>query len=188
MNGKVELITQAEYARRRDVAKSAVARAVREKRITLINGKIDPAVADIQWEKNTRARADSGAASTQATQSEGGGTSSAPGGPAAPPAAQHDDYKDYRTRRERADAEMAERANLKDAGLLVERSRVERGIFDVGRAMRDAVMSVGPRAAPKCVSLSDARDIEHVITEEVRKALQDFEVRMLERLPAKDTP
>ena len=37
MNGRVELITQAEYARRRGVAKSAVAKAVAEKRITLID-------------------------------------------------------------------------------------------------------------------------------------------------------
>lgn len=56
----VELITQAEYARRRGVAKSAVAKAVAERRITLIEGRIDPSVADIQWERNTRARADSG--------------------------------------------------------------------------------------------------------------------------------
>ena len=40
MNGRVELITQAEYARRRGVAKSAVAKAVAEGRITLINGKV----------------------------------------------------------------------------------------------------------------------------------------------------
>jgi hypothetical protein len=60
----VELITQAEYARRRGVAKSAVAKAVAERRITLIEGRIDPSVADIQWERNTRARADSGRASS----------------------------------------------------------------------------------------------------------------------------
>ncbi|WP_289241706.1 hypothetical protein [Delftia sp.] len=56
----MELVTQAEYARRRGVAKSAVAKAVKEQRIALIDGKIDPAVADIQWQQNTRARADSG--------------------------------------------------------------------------------------------------------------------------------
>lgn len=55
-----QLITQAEYARRRGVAKSAVAKAVSEKRITLIDGKIDPEFADFQWARNTRARADSG--------------------------------------------------------------------------------------------------------------------------------
>ena len=79
-------------------------------------------------------------------------------------------YADYRAIREKADAEMAQRANLKDAGLLVERTRVERGMFDVVRAFRDAVMAIGQRAAPRCIGLGDARDIEHVITDETRKA------------------
>lgn len=36
----------------------AVRKAIAEGRISTIDGKIDPEVADIQWAKNTRARAD----------------------------------------------------------------------------------------------------------------------------------
>ena len=82
---------------------------------------------------------------------------------------------------------MAQRANLKDAGLLVERASTERGVFDVVRSFRDAVMAVGQRAAPKVVGMSDARDIEHTITEETRKALEGFEARLLALLPPKET-
>ena len=191
MNTRVELITQAEYARRRGVAKSAVAKAVAEGRITLINGKIDPAVADIQWAQNTRARADSGRAVTPAAVDGGAvppepetpasGPDSAQGGPAQP------GYADYRAMREKADAEMAVRANLKDAGLLVERSLVERGIFDAVRAFRDSVMVIGQRAAPRCIGLADSREIEHVIVDETRKALEGFEARMAALLPNKET-
>lgn len=188
MNGRVELITQAEYARRRGVAKSAVAKAVREDRITLINGRVDPAVADIQWAQNTRTRADSGRATTGNVSDAGqllpeatNAPSSPDSGPAAP------GYADYRAIREKAEAEMAQRANAKDAGLLVERNQVERGMFDVVRALRDAVMAIGPRAAPRCIGLADARDIEHVITDETRKALEGFEARMLALLPPKET-
>ena len=53
---------------------------------------------------------------------------------------------------------MAQRANARDAGLLVERARVERGMYDVMRAYRDAVMVVGQRSAPRCIGLADARD------------------------------
>ncbi|GKS96934.1 hypothetical protein [Acidovorax sp. SUPP2825] len=191
MNARVELIAQAEYARRRGVAKSAVAKAVAEGRITLINGKVDPAVADIQWAQNTRARADSGrtgAASAAVVAGAAPVAEIAAGGPeSAPLATGTPGYTDYRTIREKADAEMAQRANLKDAGLLVERARVERGIHDVVHTFRDAVMAIAQRAAPKCVGVADARDIEHLITDETRKALAAFEARLLALLPPKET-
>ena len=89
--------------------------------------------------------------------------------------------------REKADAEMAVRANLKDAGLLVERAQVQRGTFDVVRAFRDSVMVIGQRAAPRCIGLADSREIEHVIVDETRKALEGFEARMAALLPNKET-
>lgn len=60
-------------------------------------------------------------------------------------------YTDYRTLREKSDYERAERENRREAGLLVERSLVERGIFDAVRAFRDSVMVIGQRAAPRCI-------------------------------------
>lgn len=52
-----ELITPTEYARRTARHHSTVLKAIRTGRISLIDGKIDPEVADIQWAKNTRVRA-----------------------------------------------------------------------------------------------------------------------------------
>lgn len=184
----VRLLSKAAYARHRGCDEKAVRKAIAEERISTIDGKIDPEVADIQWAKNTRARADS-ARTVAGNAAEAGqgmpAAADAPGasesGPATP------GYADYRAIREKADAEMAQRANLKDAGLLVERSRVERGTFDVVRAFRDAVMTIGQRAAPRCIGLADARDIEHVITDETRKALEGFEARLLALLPPKET-
>lgn len=186
----VELMSKAAYARHRGCDEKAVRKAIAEGRISLIDGKIDPEVADIQWAKNTRARADSkrtaGAAATDAgsplIDGEMGSSSpdSASGTPASP------GYADYRAMREKADAEMAVRANLKDAGLLVERAHVQRGTFDVVRAFRDSVMVIGQRAAPRCIGLADSREIEHVIVDETRKALEGFEARMAALLPNKE--
>lgn len=188
----VQLITVAAYARRRDCDEKAVRKAIEEGRITAIpqpNGRklIDPEVADIQWAKNTRARADSkrtaGGGAVDAgsplldAETPASGPDSAPGAPASP------GYADYRAMREKADAEMAVRANLKDAGLLVERAPVQRGMFDVMRAYRDSVMVIGQRAAPRCIGLADSREIEHVIVEETRRALEGFEARMAALLP-----
>lgn len=51
-------MTQAAYARHRGVSGVAVNKAVREKRISLLpNGKIDAQVADVQWARNSRVRA-----------------------------------------------------------------------------------------------------------------------------------
>ncbi len=187
----VQLLSKTAYARHRGCDEKAVRKAIAEGRISTIDGKIDPEVADIQWAKNTRARADSkrtpGSAPSDAGaplldgETPASGPNSAPGAPAAP------GYSDYRAMRERADAEMAVRANLKDQGLLVERAHVQRGTFDVVRAFRDSVMVIGQRAAPRCIGLADSREIEHVITEETRKALEGFEARMAALLPNKET-
>lgn len=185
----VQLLSKAAYARHRKCDEKAVRKAIAEGRISTIDGKIDPEVADIQWAKNTRARADS----RRTADLEGfgmGDAASEPVGPAkgsnANSPSQDPNYNDYRTRRERADSEMAERANLRDAGLVIDRDSTERAIFDAFRALRDAVMAVSPRSAPKCIGLSDVREIEHVITDEIRKAIEGWEIRMMERLPRKE--
>lgn len=189
----VQLITKAAYARHRGCDEKAVRKAIAEGRISTIDGKIDPAVADIQWAQNTRARADSRrtAAPNAVVEGQGGLTGlDAPAGPdsrpAAPTPATEPGYQDFRTRRERADAERAEMETAKMAGRLVDRDTTERAIFDAFRALRDAVMASGQRSAPKIIGMSDARDIERVITDEQRKAFAGWEERMLERLPAKE--
>jgi len=195
----VELITQAEYARRRGVDPTTVRDAVRAKRITLIDGKIDPEVADIQWSRNTRARVDNLAKA--ATERSGSGqlealptatpepqpATAAPAAPAAQPA-NDGGYSDARTRREKAEAEQAELRTAQLAGRLVDRSSVESAVFEAFRALRDRIMNVPPRAAPKLSGMQDVREIELLVAEELRKAIGDFERQATEsiqsRLPA----
>lgn len=50
----MNLISLRAYAKHRDVSLAAVQKARDSGRISLIEGKIDPEVADIQWAKNTR--------------------------------------------------------------------------------------------------------------------------------------
>ena len=197
----VNLITKTAYARHRGCDEKAVRKAVAEGRISLIDGKIDPAVADIQWAANTRARADSrpGAASNGAGQGlglgEGDKTAPAPdfrpaggagaGGSAGRPDAEPG-YHDHRARRERADAEKAEIEVGQLADRLVQRATTERAIFDAFRALRDAAFAAPTRAAPKVLGMAEIRDIEYAITEELRKAFDGWEATMLECLAQKD--
>ena len=190
MNGRVDLISQAEYARRRGVAKSAVAKAVKEGRITLINGKIDPAVADIQWAQNTRTRIDGGRPASEQGAGMGEASPVANNAPQAPETHQvssAQEVLDLRVRKEKAAVEREERENAREAGLLVSRSAVRTAVFDAFRALRDEILSVPVRAAPAApavIGLGDSRDIERVFTDELRKAFANAEKRMRAYLPA----
>lgn len=199
----VQLLTVSAYARRRGCDEKAVRKAIAENRITAIadaSGKrrIDPAVADIQWAQNTRARADStrtvatsaavavGAAGAPAAPGAG---AAVPGEPPADPATPdgQPSYADYRARTEKATAERAERENAREAGKLADTAQVKRGIYDSYRALRDAAMAVAQRSAPRCIGMGDARDIERVISEELRKAFEGWEQCMLDLLPQEDS-
>lgn len=192
----VQLLTVSGYARHRDCDEKAVRKAIAENRITVVTDatgkrRIDPAVADIQWAQNTRARADSARTAAPVV-----GVGAAPGAAFMAPveAAASDqfaadgqpNYTDYRTRTEKATAERAERDNMREAGKLAYTSDVKRGIYDSYRALRDTAMAVAQRAAPRCIGLGDARDIERVMSDELRKAFDGWEERMLALLPVEE--
>lgn len=176
----VQLMTKAAYARHRSCDEKAVRKAIAEGRISTIDGKIDPAVADIQWANNTRARAGS-AAPTGAVD-----LASAPSPAPAPAAPTDNGYQALRVRRELAEAEKAEMETARMAGRLIDRETTSRSIYDAFHQLRDAVMSASPRTAPKVIGMADARDIELAFTTELRKAFEGWEQRMQERLTPKD--
>lgn len=189
----VQLMTVSAYARHRGCDEKAVRKAITENRITAIadtEGKrrIDPAVADIQWAQNTRARADSARVAPAPAAAPGAILVAPADAPPVDPGqtAGQPNYADFRARTEKATAERAERDNMREAGKLAYAADIERGIYDSYRALRDAAMAVAQRAAPRCIGLGDARDIERVISDELRKAFEGWEARMLELLPQKD--
>lgn len=147
----VNLISKSAYARHRGVDEKAVRKAVAEGRISLINGKIDPAVADIQWAANTRARV--GAGSVAAPDLLTAGSPVQADAPAATPTAAPgvvvpEGYTAARARREAADAETAEIQLKKLRGEILITADVARAGFEVGRELRDAMeSSVNPLAA-----------------------------------------
>lgn len=197
MNG-VQLITQSEYARRRGVAKSAVAKAVSERRITLIDGKVDPVVADIQWERNTRARADGGRSTTAVTApgSAGSGSASANGSasdhadPVAPPASLAADpgYAKFRARREEADAQIAEMNAAKMRGALLLREDVDRAMFEIGRELRDRLTGCARRIASEVAAVATAEGCEDVIDREHRIVLELLVTSLREKIGAPVRP
>ncbi|WP_019654006.1 hypothetical protein [Variovorax atrisoli] len=175
MNGKVELISLSAYARLRGVAKSAVSKAVSEGRISTINGKIDPKVADVQWAQNTRARADS---------KKGGGdldfdseATDAPVATSETPAATTGKgarYDNSRAHREEFAAKQQELDYQIKAGKYVDAAELEAEVFRRERMVRDAMLGMCVKAAPELATISDAFELELRLTAYVRAALKDL--------------
>jgi hypothetical protein len=178
----VKLLTQAEYAKRRGCSAVAVHKAVKAGRISLIGDKIDPTVADIQWERNTRARASNGKASPDGHVStpdlvehvaplitaEAEDEATAPTTrPSAEPG-----YMQFRARREEADAEIAEMNAAKMRGAMLMRDDVDRAMFEIGRELRDSLTACARRIASEVASMSSAEACETVIDREHRIVLE----------------
>jgi hypothetical protein len=161
----VELITQAEYARRRQVDPTTVRDAIKAGRISLIDGKIDPAVADVQWERNTRARVKStppNASPTQAADRAG----------APLPAGGESDYWVSRASRERAEAAIAEMKLAEMQGHLVRATDVTREVGQQAAALREALMQIDARLAPLVAIELDVSRCQALIREELRGVLE----------------
>lgn len=192
----VTLLTISDYARHRGCDEKAVRKALAEGRITRLGTErrcIDPEVADIQWAKNTRARADSKAPSADRPAPGPEGATAKPDTPAGPAAGAQaalplDDYTASRARRERADAERAEIEVAKMAGRLIDREQVTAAVFDAFRSLRDRLMVVPRRCAPGLVGMVEVREIELLIADELRRALGPDEQAAVDALQAKVLP
>jgi len=121
------------YAERRGCDVSAVSRQVSKGRISLIDGKIDPEVADVQWARTTRPRADN-AKQKAAVEPVAPGEDDAGTTP--------EGYWESRSRREKTEADKADIELAKLVGTLIERTGVEMAIDTAFRQTRDAIMAV----------------------------------------------
>lgn len=147
---KVQLMTQAAYARHRGVSRNAVAKAIADGRIVLIDGRIDPAIADAQWQANTRARSDvRSLAKADQPNATSGGT-----------------YGTARARRELAEASLAELQLAEKRGELINRAGTVMAIETGFRLIRDSVM-----AAPHRMGLDAGTTA--IVRDTLRAALQD---------------
>jgi len=197
----IELLSKSAYARHRRCDEKAVRKAIAEGRISLINGKIDPEVADIQWAKNTRARVSQGGAGAGSAQVDLGldGDGSAAGsgaaagvqagGGAAPSAAADKpatdpSYMQFRMRREQADAEVAEMNSAKMRGTMLMRQDVDRAMFEIGREIRDRLTACARRIASEVASIPTAEGCELVVDREHRIVLELLVTSFREKIGA----
>jgi hypothetical protein len=196
------LLTQAEYARSRKDrglpggSREAVRKAVDRGHVSAFGPDklLDKALADSQWERNTRARTSptaTGGASLQlpiegASDREPAADGAAPGGgdkPLADPS-----YMQFRMRREEADAQIAEMNAGKMRGSMLMRQDVDRAMFEIGREVRDRLSACARRIASEVASLATAEACEAVVDREHRIVLELLVTACREKIgtPAKD--
>lgn len=189
----VELISKSAYARHRGCDEKAVRKAVNEGRISLIDGKIDKDVADIQWAKNTRARVAQNGSSVNLGQTEivqDGDVSrgAAEPGSAADKPASDPSYMQFRMRREEADAQIAEMNAGRMRGTMLMRQDVDRAMFEIGREVRDRLTACARRVAAEVASINTAEGCEAVVDREHRIVLELLVTACREKVgaPAKE--
>jgi hypothetical protein len=184
------LITQSEFARRVEVTPSAVCQAVKEGRIQLIDGKIDPAVADVQWRANTRNPKAAFAqpkplldfaaiAAAQAT----------PVDPALPiPDSALTqvvyDLQLSRAKREHHEANIAEMRERQKAGELVELAQVHLAYTTLAAQLRSALERIPDKIAPRLAAETDEHAVHTLLLAELDQALADM-ATTADQLPAK---
>ncbi|MCF7984319.1 MAG: hypothetical protein K9L70_07940 [Thiohalocapsa sp.] len=171
MDVKSELVSQAEYARRRGVGRSSVQRAIQSGRLSgdaLVKAGqrvlIRPDAADAQWIANAeRVRTP-------------------------PPAATVDshDIARARAKREFHEANLAELREARTAGALVDRRAIEAGATEVGAAFRQSIENL-LQLAPELAAESDPARVRSLLDERIRAVLTDAADR-LDALAATTAP
>ena len=158
----VQLISQADYAKRRGCSQVAVHKAVKAGRITLIEGKIDPAVADVQWQANTRARVSASAPPPAAPAAPRTGDD----GDEAP-----SDYWASRARREKAEAQTAELKLAELQGQLVRADTIRAAHAKRLAGLREALLQIPARLSAVLAAEPDQAKCHDALQRELHAVL-----------------
>jgi hypothetical protein len=155
------------YAKHRGVSLKAVQKAIQSGRIrTTADGKIDPAQADAEWERNTGPKAQKASVPSSVTR---------PAVPSPPePMAGGLDYARARAVRENYLARLAKIEFEERSGRLISRDEVQVAAFNRFRTFRDGMLNIPDRVAAVLAAETDAAKVHGLLITEIRKALHEF--------------
>jgi len=175
---KKELISQREYARRRGVSHVSVQRAIKAGRISTVDGKIDPVLADEQWRRNTdqskprnRITGNPKQTRTPGEPSEPmdmGGAEGAIGGPSTATG-----YARARAARELYQAQLAKLELDRRRGALVSADEVRLGAFNMARKARDQLIALPERLATVLAAIQEPPEVQRILEEEIERRCQE---------------
>lgn len=168
-----ELITQAEYARRREVSRQYIHRLVTQGKIPTDENKlIDPDIADAVLEKLADpARRLNDTPENEADFSPAENYDADPSGE--PTGNGHTSFAKFRSAREAYQAKLAQLDYEERSAKLVRKEDVEREAFTASRLIRDRFLSLPQEIAGTLVLMKDEKEIIQYLRGKIRDALME---------------
>lgn len=158
-----EVVTAAEYARRRGITQEAVRKAIQGGRlvecvVTNERGRqrIIPSVADAEWDKNTQHHRNTKPQPEQRVDDD---------------LLDIPNFNESRAKREAYQAELARLDYEEKQGTLVNAEAVKKEAFRTARLVRDAMLNIADRIASELASETDSFAVHKKLTNEIRTAL-----------------
>jgi hypothetical protein len=159
----------ADWAASMGISRQQGYEAVKRCSIPVENGKLDPDVAGVLYQKHTRARANGKNAPFPAG-ADGGPGADAPAGAKAKPAG----YDTSRARREEAEAKISEMKLAEMQGKYLLKDDVAAVVFEIARALRDGLTNSARRIAADVAALTTGAECEAVVEREHRALLESM--------------
>ena len=91
-------------------------------------------------------------------------------------------FRKAQTQQKVFEAKRAELEYQRAVGQLIDKTSTERAVFDAFRSLRDHAFAAPQRAAPRIIGLTESREVEAILAEELRRAFDGWEAKMAERL------
>lgn len=167
----MQLITKAEYARRRGVSGAAVTQAVRAGRLTLVDGMVNLDTADAEWGGKSRPRVNSQPAvksqikvrpeRAQPEVSDDADLSIPP-------------WQDSKAKQAHIDARKAELELAVIEGKLIDRAKIKAEIGRQFAAVRDGLLNIPARMAPALAAMKTPAEVQTALDAEIRAVVAQY--------------
>jgi len=159
---RCNLISQAEYSRQKNVTRAAINYHVKNGAITLINGLIDPGLADKELMENSDPAREGlrkipGPKATGAIKGDGDNGLT---------------YKQAKIMLINYQAKLAELTYKEKIREIVKAKDVETAAFNTARNVRDQLLNIPDRIAAIVAAESDKRKVHKILQNEFEKALE----------------
>ena len=169
-------MSQREYARRRGISNSTVHDAVKAGRISTIDGKIDPELADREWRDNTDHSTPRNRITGKPKLARTPGVPSEPMDLSGPDGASAtgSGYAKARAAREIYTAQIAKLELDERRGNLVRADEVRLGAFNVARKTRDQLIALPERVSAILAATTDVIVVQRILEEEIERICQEI--------------
>jgi hypothetical protein len=176
---KRDLISQREYARRLGISHTAVQQAIASGRISTLRGKIDPAMADRQWEQNTDQSKPRNRITGEPKHRRAPGELPQPMRLIAAVDAEGDDgtaagYARARAARELYLAQLAKLELERRRAFLVRADEVKVGAFHMAQKAREQLIALPERLAAILAAAQDPAEVQRILEVEIERVCQEI--------------